>query len=58
MYLSGSSVVTYNCPVNSTYLRCSETFPICLISDYVCDKIADCADAVDEVPEQCGHGTC
>lgn len=48
--------VDYNCPVNSTYLRCSDIFPICLVNDYVCDKIADCYDAVDEIPEQCGHG--
>ena len=32
--------------------------PVCVIADWMCDGVADCADASDESPERCANVTC
>ena len=44
------------CPEGSDYIpMCSEAFPVCLPSNRVCDRRADCNAAADEIPSFCGN---
>ena len=47
--------VEFTCPEDSYYLPgCSDVFPVCFFSDMLCDRIADCRGAADELPSICG----
>lgn len=35
---------------------CSERFQVCISNNDVCNGIADCDAAADEMPELCGSG--
>lgn len=44
----------FTCPSGSDYVpMCSIRFPVCVLDDLICDRIADCAKAADELPPHC-----
>ena len=49
--------VDLTCPEGSVHIpMCSETFPVCVPGEMICDRIADCNAAVDELPPICENG--
>ena len=57
--MSPTDAVESTCPEESVYIPgCSEEFPVCFPEEMLCDRIADCVGAPDEVPSRCGNGIC
>ena len=57
-YVPYTDAVEFTCPEESVYIPgCSGAFPVCVPEDNLCDRIADCVGARDEVPSRCGSGT-
>ena len=49
--------VEFTCPNGSQpFPACSEISPVCIAGDKVCNGIADCKKALDELPAICGEG--
>ena len=56
LYIATAVSMELTCPEGSDYIpMCSETFPVCVPSERLCNRIADCDEAADEVQSLCGN---